>query len=76
MIAGGALCALSISYSPLSFITSRTLTTAPPFQFSRRNGGGIGGRGVCVVAVAYSAAPRHTAKGGGTPAEVPLLVFR
>ena len=34
MIMSDALCGLSISYSPLSFITSRTLTTAPPFRTS------------------------------------------
>ena len=34
MIMSDALCGSSISYSPLSFITSRTLTTAPPFRTS------------------------------------------
>ena len=34
MIMSDALCGASISYSPLSFITSRTLTTAPPFRTS------------------------------------------
>ena len=71
MIMSDALCGSSISYSPLSFITSRTLTTAPPFRtspeemaavcgMSTRMGGlqadgREGGRGVCVVA--YSVAP-------------------
>ena len=58
MIMSDALCGSSISYSPLSFITSRTLTTAPPFRTSPeemaavcgREGVLEGGRGVCVVA--------------------------
>ena len=64
MIMSDALCGSSISYSPLSFITSRTLTTAPPFRTSPEemaavwadeSDGREGGRGVCVVA--YSVAP-------------------
>ena len=34
MIMSDALCGSSSSYSPFSFITSRTLTTAPPFRTS------------------------------------------
>ena len=60
MIMSDALCGSSISYSPLSFITSRTLTTAPPFRTSPEEMAAVkssreGGRGVCVVA--YSVAP-------------------
>ena len=64
MIMSDALCGSSISYSPLSFITSLTLTTAPPFRTSPEemaavwadeSDGREGGRGVCVVA--YSVAP-------------------
>ena len=61
MVMSDALCSSSISYSPFSFITSRTLTTAPPFRTSPEEMAAVwadgreGGRGVCVVA--YSVAP-------------------
>ena len=51
MIMSDALCGSSISYSPLSFITSRTLTTAPPFRTSPEEmaavWAGMRERGVC-----------------------------
>ena len=62
MIMSDALCGSSISYSPLSFITSRTLTTAPPFRTSPEEMAAVWAgrreRGVCGCrVVAYSVAP-------------------
>lgn len=59
MIMSDALCGSSISYSPLSFITSRTLTTAPPFRTSPEEMAAVWAgrreRGVCGRVVSRSA---------------------